>query len=214
MGKFLWECKFIIKMATKQTIQLKTSSLSRHLNTDGFTQVADLSMENGKNRARYVENIKKLTKRIGIFRGDGSMGEYAKSASLRNRCMKEQFVSQKVGSVKNIETNIKVYNLTMNNVPAFDTSIGVSHNTQKPINLLKKLIEIFTDEGDIVIDPCAGSGSTLIAALETNRRPYGFEIKKDFYKDSNAYFELRKRQLKEIREQGFTSEEDALPSLF
>ena len=46
----------------------------------------------------------------------------------------------------------------------------------------KKLITIFTDPGDIVIDPCAGSGSTVVAALELNRKAYAFEIKKDFYK--------------------------------
>lgn len=55
------------------------------------------------------------------------------------------------------------------------------HPTQKPVNLLKELIEIFTDAGDVVIDPCAGSGSTLRAAYELNRHSYGFEIEKDFY---------------------------------
>ena len=55
------------------------------------------------------------------------------------------------------------------------------HPTQKPVTLLKKLIEIFTDEGDVVIDPVAGSGSTLRACAETGRNGYGFEIKKDFY---------------------------------
>ena len=55
------------------------------------------------------------------------------------------------------------------------------HPTQKPINILKKLIRIFTDEGDVVIDPVAGSGSTLRACAELKRSCYGFEIKKDFY---------------------------------
>jgi len=55
------------------------------------------------------------------------------------------------------------------------------HPTQKPITLLKRLIEIFTDEGDVVIDPVAGSGSTLRAALEINRNSYGFEVDKNFY---------------------------------
>lgn len=53
------------------------------------------------------------------------------------------------------------------------------HPTQKPIAVLKRLIEIFTDEGDVVIDPVAGSASTLRAARELNRPSYGFEIKKD-----------------------------------
>lgn len=59
------------------------------------------------------------------------------------------------------------------------------HPTQKPVNLLKQLIKIFTDEGDVVIDPCAGSGSTLRACAELNRSCYGFEIKKDFCKQAN-----------------------------
>lgn len=56
------------------------------------------------------------------------------------------------------------------------------HPTQKPLSLLKRLIEIFTDPGDVVIDPCAGSGSTLRAAFETGRNSYGFEVDKGFYK--------------------------------
>jgi len=54
------------------------------------------------------------------------------------------------------------------------------HPTQKPVMLLKKLISIFTDEGDVVIDPVAGSASTLLAAYEMGRQAYGFEIKKNF----------------------------------
>ena len=45
----------------------------------------------------------------------------------------------------------------------------------------KRLIEIFTDEGDVVIDPCCGSGATLRAARELNRPSYGFEIDRVFY---------------------------------
>lgn len=58
------------------------------------------------------------------------------------------------------------------------------HPTQKPVALLERLIEIFTDKNDVVIDPCAGSGSSLLAAANMGRRAYGFEIKKDFYRDA------------------------------
>ena len=58
------------------------------------------------------------------------------------------------------------------------------HETQKPIKLLRSLIEIFTDVDDVVIDPCAGSGSTLIAAAGLGRKSYGFEIKKPYYMDA------------------------------
>lgn len=58
------------------------------------------------------------------------------------------------------------------------------HPTQKPVNVLEKLIKTFTDEGDVVIDPCAGSGSTLLAAKQNGRNSYGFEIYKPFYKEA------------------------------
>lgn len=61
-------------------------------------------------------------------------------------------------------------------------SIPKIHPTQKPIELLKKLVEIYTDPGDVVIDPCAGSGSTLRACMELGRSSYGFEIHKPTYK--------------------------------
>jgi site-specific DNA-methyltransferase (adenine-specific) len=59
------------------------------------------------------------------------------------------------------------------------------HPTQKPVNLLKQLIELFTNENDVVIDPCAGSGTTLRACQELNRNAYGFEISRDFCKLAN-----------------------------
>ncbi len=60
------------------------------------------------------------------------------------------------------------------------------HPTQKPVRVLKRLIEIFTDYGDTVIDPCAGSGSTLRAAAELGRNALGFEIDKKFYNDAKT----------------------------
>lgn len=63
-------------------------------------------------------------------------------------------------------------------------SIPKIHPTQKPITVLKRLIEVFTDPGDVVVDPCAGSGSTLRAAYELGRNAYGFEVDKAFYTDA------------------------------
>lgn len=50
------------------------------------------------------------------------------------------------------------------------------------MNVLEKLIKTFTDPGDVVIDPCAGSGTTLLAAKLNGRNSYGFEIYRPFYK--------------------------------
>ncbi len=77
------------------------------------------------------------------------------------------------------------------------------HPTQKPVKLIEKLIEIFTDEGDVVIDPCAGSGSTLIAAANKKRKGFGFEIKKEFYTQAKEWEEEILTYNKEIEELGF-----------
>jgi len=61
-----------------------------------------------------------------------------------------------------------------------DTKTPKIHPTQKSIHLLRQLIEIFTDPGEVVIDPVAGSGVTLLAAAQLGRKAYGFEIKKEF----------------------------------
>lgn len=55
------------------------------------------------------------------------------------------------------------------------------HPAQKSVKVLKKLIETFTDEGDVVIDPCCGSGATLRASMELKRNAFGFEIDRTFY---------------------------------
>lgn len=75
-----------------------------------------------------------------------------------------------------------------------DTVSEKIHPTQKPVRLIEKLISIFTDEGDVVIDPCAGSGSTLIAASNMNRKCYGFEIKKDYYKQAKDWIDKSSAQ--------------------
>lgn len=77
------------------------------------------------------------------------------------------------------------------------------HPTQKPVELLKQLIEIFTDEGDIVIDPVAGSGSTLVAAIRCNRKAFGFEIKKEFYSKAKNWIDEELLMFKEIEQYGF-----------
>ena len=67
-------------------------------------------------------------------------------------------------------------------VPYWSMPENTAHPTQKPVKLLKRLIEICTDPGDVVIDPCFGSGTTGRACIETGRNFYGFEINKEFYR--------------------------------
>ncbi|UYO61841.1 site-specific DNA-methyltransferase [Acetobacterium wieringae] len=67
------------------------------------------------------------------------------------------------------------------------------HPTQKSIHVIDKLIRTFTDLGDVVIDPCAGSGVTLLAAELAGRKGYGFEIKKEYVKKFNEVLKANRQ---------------------
>lgn len=58
---------------------------------------------------------------------------------------------------------------------------AANHPTEKPIELLKWIIKYYSNEGDVVLDPCMGSGSTGVACKELNRYFIGIELNKDFY---------------------------------
>ena len=58
----------------------------------------------------------------------------------------------------------------------------VQHPTQKPVALLEYLIKTYTNEGDVVLDNCMGSGSTGVACKNTNREFIGMELDENYYK--------------------------------
>ena len=58
---------------------------------------------------------------------------------------------------------------------------GKLHPTQKPVELLEYLIKTYSNEGAIVLDNCMGSGSTAIAAINTNRNYIGYELDTEYY---------------------------------
>ncbi len=62
----------------------------------------------------------------------------------------------------------------------FNTETGL-HPTQKPVDLFRYLIRTYTNEGELVLDNCIGSGTTAIAALREKRHFVGFELNKDYY---------------------------------
>ena len=64
----------------------------------------------------------------------------------------------------------------------FDRSVNSNlHPTQKPVELMEYLIKTYTNEGDIVLDNCMGSGTTNLACIKLNRRSIGIEKEKQYY---------------------------------
>lgn len=68
------------------------------------------------------------------------------------------------------------------------------HPTQKPIGLIEELIKIYTNEGDLILDNCMGSGTTAIACINTKRNFIGFELDK-------GYFDIAQKRIREHSQQ-------------
>ena len=72
------------------------------------------------------------------------------------------------------------------------------HPTQKPVALFEYLIKTYTDEGEIVLDNCIGSGTTAVACINTNRNFIGFELDK-------GYFDIAKNRIEEEKNKLYNS---------
>ena len=68
------------------------------------------------------------------------------------------------------------------NVLEFPKETNTVHPTQKPVDLLEYLIKTYTNEGDLVLDNCMGSGSTGMACVNTNRDFIGMELNEEYFK--------------------------------
>lgn len=72
---------------------------------------------------------------------------------------------------------------------AKDIQKSALHPTQKPVALVEELIKTYTNPGDLVLDPCAGSGSHLLVAKENNRKWLGMEL-------TDTYFKIASERMK------------------
>jgi site-specific DNA-methyltransferase (adenine-specific) len=72
-----------------------------------------------------------------------------------------------------------------------DSKDYLNHPTQKPVELFEYLIKTYTNEGDLVLDNCIGSGTTAVACVNTKRNFIGMELSEDYCKIANE--RLRKK---------------------
>lgn len=103
----------------------------------------------------------------------------------------------------NYDTKWSKESLTINNgtryprdIQKFNHDKDKFHPTQKPVELLEYLIKTYTNEGDLVLDNCMGSGSTGVAALNTNRRFIGIELDEKYFNIAKERIEEFERKLK------------------
>lgn len=171
------ECKSTTKMETSSTIVLRTSKLSVPLSISGITLVASRTdLDAGISHADPAGNSSQSMRNTGILAKDGQQGDGAGNVASNEASVSVRLYRRKVGSVRIIQKTERVYNLNIKGIPAFDTIIGVSHNTQKPVELIERAIHNSSKAGDLIVDLFLGSGSTMIAAEKTRRKCYGMEL--------------------------------------
>lgn len=109
-----------------------------------------------------------------------AMRERPKAAERRSAKSNEMLARIRAGSVlRHVRPN----------------GVGANHHvTEKPVPLLRELIEMSSRYGDTVLDPCAGSGSTLVAAIIEGRKAIGIELEE-------PWAEMAARRLEEITKQ-------------
>lgn len=80
-------------------------------------------------------------------------------------------------------------------VPRCGGDERTEHTTQKPLGLMEALIRDFTDPGELICDPFAGSGTTLVAAKKLGRRASGWEIQEQYVALANERIESTREQI-------------------
>ena len=115
-----------------------------------------------------LEKINKIAKNSKSV-GGGSLGLYIESdqGERRLKTFGESYVQEFTGYPRQVITNVK-------------EGHKKEHPTQKPVALFEYLIKTYTNEGELVLDNCAGSGTTAIACLRTNRNFILMEREKNY----------------------------------
>ena len=126
---------------------------------------------------RKVEDICVFYKKMPTYNPQGLI-------KIENPKAKQKRVSDR-DTVYKMATLANSYTPKFKNYPknvlGFAKDTVRLHPTQKPVDLLEYLIKTYTNENDLVLDNCMGSGSTGIACLNTNRQFIGMELKEDYF---------------------------------
>ena len=119
-----------------------------------------------------------------VFTKNGDKVTYYPLKEKRDKVITSKGASSISGSspLANISEQDYVYSDRYpTSVKRFSRDKNTLHPTQKPTALLSYLIKTYTNEGEIVLDNCMGSGSTAIACLHTKRHFIGFELEKEYW---------------------------------
>lgn len=145
---------------------------------------------------RVTEDIMVFSKAKACYTKDGNKMTYNPQLIPRDKPRKANakiYGNGKGQLLHDYETkdNFKTYMFKQpTNIIKFNSVIHKKvHPTEKPVDLLEYLIKTYSNEGDVVLDSCMGSGSTCIAAITTNRKYIGFETNEEYFEIAKELIE-------------------------
>lgn len=130
---------------------------------------------------RQHEQIAVFYKKLPTYNPQFSKGK--PSHSQGEKFKTKDNVNQNYGKYTVVETKTDTFDKHPVSILTFQKphpSVAL-HRTQKPVDLLEYLIKTYTNENDTVLDNCMGSGSTMVACLNTNRNGIGIELDENYY---------------------------------
>lgn len=141
---------------------------------------------------RQHEQIAVFYKKLPVYNPQFSQGKplHSKGTSYKNKELKNQNYGKfnatddvRAGSTEKYPSSILTFAKPHPSV--------AQHRTEKPVPLLEYLIKTYTNEGDVVLDNCMGSGSTGVACVNTGRRFIGMELDKGCFEIARQRIEGR-----------------------
>jgi site-specific DNA-methyltransferase (adenine-specific) len=160
---------------------------------------------------KYHENILVFSNRTHIFNRQFTPKDKANQRPNKYKCLAER--DSKRGVIINEKEVFGVHNIayakdnndTMCNpksIISFSNSkLNRQHPTQKPVALCEYLIKTYTNEGDLVLDNCAGSGTTGVACLNTNRQFILIEKEENYFNIIKTRIAKRQEELANVSHQ-------------
>ena len=208
-----WDCCIDLEALWKEYKRIITDTGVIALFGDGCLFSASLMMSNKKwfkYNWTWCKNIKTgfLSAKYQPLRSVETISIFYKKAGQyypqmvgdvvhkTHHCNQEKDNGEIYGSIKLTEKNeIKGYHPTNIIKDIKMSASGRLHPSQKPIELLEYLIKTYTTEGMTVLDNCMGSGSTMVACINTNRNGIGIELDNDYFNISKTRIEEAKNDL-------------------
>jgi site-specific DNA-methyltransferase (adenine-specific) len=126
---------------------------------------------------KYHENILVFYKKMPVYNYQLTLGK--KNHWNSRGAIKSELYGGEIGSTINNMGNNK-YPSSVQDFNCQDRA-KLSHPTQKPVALFEYLVKTYTNEGDLVVDNCMGSGTTGVACKNLNRNFIGIELDETYF---------------------------------